>query len=232
MEELEDPFDLILHIAEGSGLLAVSVDRDRVPAQGLDDEVGDNPSVTRAHPWTVRIEDPDDASVDTMVGVVRHRHGFGEALGFVVDAAWTDGVHMPPVTFRLRVNLRVPVDLGGRGEQEASPFSLCQSECVVGPQAADLERLDRELEVVDRAGGRGEVQDAVDVLVEEERDGDVVFDQPKAVERLQMFGIFTGTRDEVVDADDVVTVFEEALGEVGAEKARSAGNDECNQTPT
>ena len=39
---------------------------------------------------------------------------------------------------------------------------------MVGAEATDLERLDGQLEVVDRAGGRREVQDPVEIIVEEE----------------------------------------------------------------
>jgi hypothetical protein len=45
------------------------------------------------------------------------------------------------------------------------------------PEGADLERLDRQLEVVDRRGRRGEVEHVVERLVDDERLADVVLDE-------------------------------------------------------
>ena len=76
---------------------------------------------------------------------------------------------------------RVAVDLGGRGQEEARALRLGQAERVVRAERADLQGLDRELEVVDRAGRAGEVQDVVDRPVDVRSDvGDVVLDELEA----------------------------------------------------
>ena len=46
---------------------------------------------------------------------------------------------------------------------------------------ADFERVEGQAQVVDRAGGRGEVIDEVDFLVGEERLGQVVEDEREGV---------------------------------------------------
>ena len=74
---------------------------------------------------------------------------------------------------------RVAVDLGGRGQQEPRAFGLGQAERVVRAERADLERLDRQLEVVDRAGRAGPVQDVVDRAVDVDVLRDVVADELK-----------------------------------------------------
>ena len=84
------------------------------------------------------------------MGVIRHRHRFGESLGFVVDTSWPDGVHISPVRLGLRMHERVAVDLRGRSHEELRTLGLGQSETVVGPQTSDLEGLDWHLEVIDR----------------------------------------------------------------------------------
>ena len=103
-----------------------------------------------------------------MVPVVGHRHRFGKTLGLVVDAPEADRIHVPPIRLRLWVHERVPVDLGGRGEEEAGTLRQRDPQRVVCPEATDLERLDGKLKVVDRARGRREMQDPIELVVEEE----------------------------------------------------------------
>ncbi len=119
-------------------------------------------------PSSVRMRGPNVLKMRTMRvstpvrAVVRHGHRLGEALGFVVDAARADRIDVAPVFLVLRVDERIAVDLGGRGEQEAGALLLRQAERLVRAERAHLEGLDRQLEVVDRAGRRGEVQDRVE----------------------------------------------------------------------
>ena len=120
----------------------------------------------RPHPRAVGVEDPDDAGVHALLAQVGHRQRLGVALGLVVDAARADRVDVAPVGLGLGVDQRVAVDLGGRGEQEARAVLLREAERVVRAVGADLERVQRQARVVDRAGGRGHVVDEVDRLVD------------------------------------------------------------------
>ena len=83
-------------------------------------------------------------------------------------------------------------------------------------QRADLERRDRMLQVIDRAGRRGEVQDVVDRPVDLERMRDVVADEGEAVVAAQMLDVGRAAGDEVIDADDFVAL--------GAGSARTDGS--------
>src|SRR5437588_204845 len=74
VEQPEQAPDLIVDVAEAARLAAVAVHRDRLALQGLDDEVGDDPAVVRAHTGSVRVEDPHDTDVQPVAAVVRHRH--------------------------------------------------------------------------------------------------------------------------------------------------------------
>ena len=123
----------------------------RLAAERLLQEGGHHAAVAQAHARAVGVEDPHDAHLHAVVPVVGHGHRLGEALGLVVDAARPDRVDVAPVALGLRVDQRIAVDLRGRGEQEARPLGLGEPERVVGAERADLERLDRQLEVVDRA---------------------------------------------------------------------------------
>ena len=146
-----------LHIAEAARLLAVAVDGQRLAAQGLADEVGHDAAVVQAHARAIGVEDAHDARLHAVRAVVGHGHGLGKALGLVVDAARADRVDVAPVAFLLRMHHRVAVDLAGAGEQEARAFGQGQAQRIVRAQAAYLERLDRQLQVVDWTGRTGEV---------------------------------------------------------------------------
>lgn len=65
--------------------------------------------------------------------------------------------------------------LAGGSEQEAGALLLRQTEGVQGAQRADLERLDRQLQVVDRGG---EVQHRTDRPGQVHVVGDIGPDQP------------------------------------------------------
>jgi hypothetical protein len=87
----------------------------------------------RAHPRAVSVEDARDAGIDPLLAVVCHRQRLRVALGFVVDPAWPDRVHVPPVGFGLRVHLRVAVNLARRGEEEACPLELREPKHAMSP---------------------------------------------------------------------------------------------------
>ena len=78
----------------------------------------------KAHAGAVGVEDADDLGVDFVLAVVGHGHGFGEALGLVINAARADGVDVAPVGLRLGMDERVAVALGGGGEEEGGLFGL------------------------------------------------------------------------------------------------------------
>ena len=106
--------------------------------------------------------------------MVGHGEGFGGPLGFVIDAAWADRVDVAPIGFGLGMHQRVAVDLGGGGEQEDRPPGVGQVEQVAGAECTHLQSLDRMRGVVDRGGGRGEMQDRVHRAAELEWLADVV----------------------------------------------------------
>ena len=136
-----------------------------------------------AHPRPVGVEDPDDAGVEPLLAVVGHRQRLGVALRLVVDAARADRVDVAPVLLGLGMDLRVAVDLRGRGEQEARALELRHPEHVVGAVRADLQRVQRQPLVVDRARRRGQVVDEVDRLVDLDELGDVEVEEDEVVRR-------------------------------------------------
>src|SRR5262245_9520862 len=79
--------DQVVDVAEAPRLRAVTEDRKRLVLERLADEARDRAAVVRAHPRSVRVDDPDDGGVHALLVVVRHRQRLGVALRLVVDPA-------------------------------------------------------------------------------------------------------------------------------------------------
>ena len=127
-----EPADQVVDVAEAPRLAAVAEHGHRLVLERLAQEGRDRPAVVRPHPGPEGVEDPRDAGVDALLAVVGHRQRLGVALRLVVDAAGADRVDVPPVVLRLRMDLRVAVDLRGRGEQEPGPLLLRQARACGG----------------------------------------------------------------------------------------------------
>ncbi len=185
-QQPDRPVDQVVDVADRAGLAAVAGHGDRLAGQRLAHERRDRAAVVGPHPRAVGVEDPHDRGVHAVVGAVGGGDRLGEPLGLVVAGPRADRVDVAPVTLVLRVHLRVAVGLRGGGEQEARALLLGQPEAVQGADGADLQGLDRQLGVVDRGGGRGEVQNVVDRSRHHDVIGDVGAQQPEAVPPLQV----------------------------------------------
>src|SRR3954452_8157422 len=215
--------DQVVDVAEGPRLLALAEHRDRAVLQRLAQEGRDGPAVVRAHARPVGVEDADDRRVDALLAQVGHRHRLGVALGLVVDAARPDRVDVAPVGLLLRMDLGIAVDLRRRGQQEAGALGLREAECVVGAVGADLERVQRQARVVDRAGRRGHVVHEIDRLVDVVVRRDVRLDEAEVVAVLDVRDVVEIAGLEVVHADDAVALRDQVIAEVRAQEAGSAG---------
>src|SRR5207302_8293877 len=98
-----------------------------------------------------------------------------------------------------RVRVRVAVDVARRGDQEAGALELREAEGVVRSVAADLERVQRQPEVVDRAGRAREVVDEVDGPGDLEMVDQVVVDELE-LRRPEVLDVLQRCSLEVVDA--------------------------------
>ena len=187
-------------------------------------ERGDRASVVRTHALAVSVEDPDDRRVDALLVVIGHRQGLRVAFRFVVHPAWPDRVDVPPVRLRLRVHERVAVDLRGREEQEACTLELGETQRIVCSVRADLERVQRHTEVVDRARQRRQVVDEVDRPVDLQVPGHVVVDEEEAP-RPVVLDVLQRAGFQVVDTDHAVTTLEQRVTEMRTEETGTAGHN-------
>ena len=119
---------------------------------------------------------------------------------------------------------RVAVNLGGRSQEEAGPLMFGQAERLMGAQGANFEGLDRQFQVINRAGGRSEMPDVIHRPVKKNELGYVLLDEPEMGVAGQMVDVVFGAGDEVINAYDFVAAREQQIGQVGAEEAGGAGD--------
>jgi hypothetical protein len=122
------------------------------------------------------------------------------------------------------VDLRIAVHLAGRGLQDPRLQALGQPEHVDRAVHAGLGRLHRIELVVDRRRGAGEVVDPVDLHVQ--REGDVMPHQFEVGIAQQVGDVLLAAGIEVVNAQHVVAVAQQALAQVRAEEAGTAGDQD------
>src|SRR4051794_2615465 len=220
----DDPADEIVDVAERPRLAAVAEHGDRTVGQRLAQERRDRAAVVRAHPRPIRVEDPDDRRVHALLAVVGHRQRLGVALGLVVDAARADRIDVAPVALGLRMDLRVAVHLARRGQQEPRPMRLGQPQRVVRPVRADLQRVQRQAQVVDRRRRRGQVVDEVDRLLDEVRLDDVGLHEHE-LRRADVLDVGQRTGLDVVDADHAMSAAQELVAQMRPQEPRATGHE-------
>jgi len=75
------------------------------------------------------------------------------------------------------MNQRVAITLGSRREQEGRFFRFREPKGVVGAERTNFQGRDRQLEIINRAGGRSEMKNVIDLLGQKEILGHVLFDE-------------------------------------------------------
>src|SRR5579863_1529009 len=113
----QETIDLVAHVAEAARLIAVAVNGETLSANGLLHEIRYDAAIVELHARAVGIKDADDVSIDFVVAAVRYGGGFGEALGFIVDGARTNRVHVSPIGLFLRMLQRIAIAFRSRGNK-------------------------------------------------------------------------------------------------------------------
>ncbi len=99
-------------------------------------------------------------------------------------------------------------------------------------QRAYLESLDRQFQIVNGAGRRGKVQNSIQRAFHIDVIGHVMLDEEKVIAPSQVFDVAGGAGDEVVHGDNLVSLSQEAIAQVGAQEARSAGDQHAHSYPS
>ncbi len=223
-QQTQSALDEVIDVTDRPGLPTVPGHGERLARQGLADEGGDGPPVVGTHAGAEGVEDPQHSGVHVVEAPVGHGQRLREALSLVVHASRADRVHVTPVRLGLRVHLRVAVALGRGRQQVAGALLLGEPEAVQGADGSDLHRLDRQTQVVDRRGRRGEVQD----VTHRAGDVDVVRhvrpDDSECLPLQKVLHIRGRARDEVVQAQHLKPLVEQPLDQVRTEETCASRN--------
>lgn len=133
-----------------------------------------------------------------------------------------DRIDAAPVFFGLRMYLRIAVDLAVGGLQNVGRDALGETKHVDCVMHACLDRLHAIELLVNRTDRVGEIENAIDLDVE--REGDIVTDQFELRVIEQVRDIAFRSREEIIQAENIVTVFDKAIAQVRAEEAGAAGD--------
>ena len=88
---------------------------------------------------------------------------------------------------------------------------LCQTECFVGAERTHFQRLDRQFQIINRAGGRGKVPDVIDRAMKKNEFRDVLMDEPEPGIAGQMGQVVSRAGHQVVYGNDLVVPVQEQV---------------------
>src|SRR5581483_4198468 len=91
-------------------------------------------------------------------------------------------------------------------------------------QRTDLQCLDRQLQVIDRACRRSKMQEVVELAFDINIFGDVIMDKPKIRQTDEVGNILHRASRKVVHADDIVAFRDEPFAKMASKKSGAAGN--------
>ena len=83
-------------------------------------------------------------------------------------------------------------------------------------EGTDFQSLDGNLQIIDRAGGRGKMPDIIDRYVEENKFRDVLLDEFEIGIAPQVGDVIDRSSDEIVDRNDLVTARDQQITKMGA----------------
>ena len=117
----------------------------------------------------------------------------------------------------------VPVHFAGGSLEDFCLDSFRQTQQIDGTVDTGLRRLDGIELVVDRRRRARQIEDFIDFDIE--REGNVMAHDFQMRVAHEMFQIILRAGEEVIDDEHVMAVFEHAFGQMGAQEACAAGDE-------
>ena len=125
----------------------------------------------------------------------------------------------------VRMDERIAVNFRSGRDKEARFFVHREAERLVRAERADFQGLNRQLQIINRAGGRREMPDEIHRPFEKNKLGNVLLDELEIRIAAEVRDVVHAAGDKIVNADDLVAARNEEVGQVRAEKTGSAGDD-------
>ena len=160
----------------------------------------------RMHARPVSIENPDDFDRHIMLSAIVEKQRLRATFPLIIAGPHADWVDVAPIFFRLRMDVRIPVDFRGRCLKDFDLEALGEAEHVDGADDTRLRGLGWVELVMHWRRGTREIEDFVDF--DEERKSHIMSYQLHARIREQVCHIMTRAREEVIDAENVMPSIE------------------------
>jgi len=214
--------DHVIHIAKGAGLGTVAENGDILVFECLDYKIAHHPAVVWVHPGAIGVEYSDHTYVHPVLPVIVKKERFRTALSFVVTGSGTDGIHIPPIGFILKVYRWIPVYFAGGSLKYLGPNPLGQPQHVDGAHDRSFHGLDRIVLVVHRGGRAGEIIDLI--RFDEHGVNQIVSNQLEIRFSDEMSDVLLGAREKIVKAQHVMPFGNQPITQMRAQEAGAAGN--------
>ena len=120
------------------------------------------------------------------------------------------------------MDIGIPINLGSRRLKNFRIDPFGKAEHVDRSMHTGFNRLNGILLIVDRRRGTCQIVNLIDFQIEGK--GDIMADKLKMTVVHQMINIPLVSCEKIVNTDDIVSVLQKPLAEMGAEKTASAGD--------
>src|SRR3982074_922176 len=97
-----------------------------------------------------------------MKSMISHGNTFLKPFCLIIYTPGPNRIYISPVFLRLRMDERVPVNLGGRSNQDTRVFCFCKSQAMVSSKGSDFKCLNRNFQIIDRACRRSKMENVIE----------------------------------------------------------------------
>ena len=235
VEQAQQGFDGVAHVAEAARLFSVAVNLDgRIVESGFD-EIGKHHAVAAGLARPDGVEEADDDDGEMLFLPVREREKFVERLGCgVAPAAFGGGAEDEVGVFVERHVGVFAVDLGRGSDEDELLFLVGGFENHLRAVDVGLDGANGAFDDELHADGGGEVNHSIGVIDElgdELAILDIVEVILHAVEGFEVADVVHAAGGEIVEQHDVVAAIEQALRQMRADEAGTASNQKSQKSP-
>jgi hypothetical protein len=161
------------------------------------------------HAGAIGIEQPRNPNLRTILPAIIETERFGSALAFIVTSPGAGTIHRADIVLRLRMDLRIAINLAGRRLKEPRLNAMTVFQGVKNAQNAGLHRPDGVALILRRGSVACEIIDAVDLKASQVVTH-VRFDEMKTRMIQYRIQIFDYAGAKIVQAPYLVSIVNES----------------------
>jgi len=125
------------------------------------------------------------------------------------------------------MNIGITINLGSRCLENTCLHSFCKPQTIDGPEHGGLHRLDGVVLVVRRGRRAGQIINPINLKLK--GIDHIVADKFESGISHEMLDVRLATGEKVIQTNDIISLFDESVAEMGAEKPGSSGNQDTHK---